>query len=114
MELADVDAIIARCFGTNDLKVVHDPVQAGDVPREFLECALAAAVLVAHADGELSDDELTLLEHVFASEISDWQAYSTPLRDDALPRDRDGAGAERARARPHALEPAVRGDAVGR
>ena len=77
-ELADVDAIIARCFGTNDLKVVHDPVQAGDVPREFLECALAASVLVAHADGELSDDELTLLEHVFASEISDWQAYLDP------------------------------------
>jgi hypothetical protein len=77
-DIADVDAVIARCFGTDDARIVHDPVQGGDVPREFLECALAAAVLVARADGELSDDELLLIEHVFASEISDWQTYLDP------------------------------------
>ena len=76
-ELAEVDEIIARCFGASD-KVIHDPVQAGDVPREFLECALAAAVMVAMADGSLSSDELLLIEQVFASEISDWQTYLEP------------------------------------
>lgn len=76
-ELADVDAIIARCFGATG-KAHQDPVQTGDVPREFVECALAASVIVAHADGDLSDDELALIEQVFASEISDWQAYLEP------------------------------------
>jgi AAA domain/Protein of unknown function (DUF4011) len=73
-ELAEVDAMIARCFGASS-EVIHDVVQAGEVPRELLECALAAAVMVAHADGELSEEELLLLEHAFASEISDWQSY---------------------------------------
>ena len=76
-ELAEVDAIIARCFGA-DGTIVHDPVQAGDVPREFLECALAAAVIVGHADGELTEDERSLIERVFASEIADWQEYLDP------------------------------------
>ena len=73
-ELAEVDAIIARCCG-GSARVVEDPIQAGEVPREFLECALAASVIVALADGELSEDELVLIEQAFASEISDWQEY---------------------------------------
>ena len=73
-ELAEVDAIIARCF-SGSAQHVQDPVQPGEVPREFLECALSASVIVAHADGVLSDDELVLIERVFASEISDWQTY---------------------------------------
>ena len=76
-ELADVDAVIARCLGAGVI-AVHDAVQAGEVPREFLECALAAAVLVAQADGELSEDELVLIERMFESEIADWQAYLEP------------------------------------
>lgn len=73
-ELAEVDDFIARVFGA-DRRAVHDPVRDGEVPREFLECALSAAVLVAYADGELTEEEATLLERVFASELPDWQAY---------------------------------------
>ena len=76
-ELVEVDDFIARFFGAAR-RPVHDPVQTGSVPREFLECALAAAVLVAHADGELTEDEGNLIERVFASEIADWQAYLDP------------------------------------
>jgi AAA domain/Protein of unknown function (DUF4011) len=76
-ELTEVDEVIARCFGASDGEL-HDPVQSGDVPREFLECALAAAVMVAHADGEISEHELVLIEQIFASEIADWQAYLDP------------------------------------
>lgn len=82
-ELADVDAIIGRCLGAGTARL-HDPVQTADVPRELLECALAAAVLIAHADGELSADEALLIERFFASEIADWQSYLEP----ATARDR--------------------------
>ncbi|HVV88664.1 MAG TPA: DUF4011 domain-containing protein, partial [Kofleriaceae bacterium] len=76
-EVADVDAVIARCLGTSGRRI-HDPVQAADVPRELLECGLAAAVLVAQADSSVTEDEAILLERVFASEIPDWQSYLEP------------------------------------
>lgn len=82
-ELADVDAIIARCFGPEDgdaaigenAELGLDYSQLGEPPHELHECALAAAVMVAFADGELSDQEREAIESQFAMRVPDWQTY---------------------------------------
>ena len=76
-ELGEVDEIIGRCLGASD-QPIHDPVQTGHVPRELLECALAAAVLIASCDGDITEDEQLLLERTFATSIADWQTYLDP------------------------------------
>ena len=73
-ELADVDAIIGRYFDREEA-IPLDHSQLGDAPRELAECALAAAVIVAHADGVMTDDEQEVIEKWFSSTIPDWQEY---------------------------------------
>lgn len=77
-ELADVDAVIARCFGSQPIEessLSLDYSQLGEPPRELHECALAASVLVAYADGRLADEEREAIEHNFAAHVPDWQSY---------------------------------------
>lgn len=77
-ELADVDAVIARCFGDQAEEARSlslDYSQLGEPPRELHECALAASVLVAYADGQLADEEREAIEHNFAAHVPDWQSY---------------------------------------
>ncbi|MBP9202687.1 MAG: DUF4011 domain-containing protein [Kofleriaceae bacterium] len=73
-DLADVDDFIARYFSCHPA-VVLDQRQLGEVPGELAECALAAAVIVGHADGALSDDERDVIERWFANVIPDWRTY---------------------------------------
>jgi tellurite resistance protein/RecA/RadA recombinase len=92
-ELAEVDATIARCFGPVDAdpagELGLDYSQLGEPPRELHECALAAAVIVAFADGELADEEREAIERQFAMLVPDWQTYlELPL---ALERFRETA-----------------------
>lgn len=76
-DLAEVDAIIARCFQDEVLRdeVLLDYNQTGEPPQELHECALAAAVLVACVDGELADEEREAIEKQFATLVPDWQSY---------------------------------------
>jgi tellurite resistance protein/RecA/RadA recombinase len=77
-ELSEVDAAIARCFGDDALasgELCLDYSQLGEPPRELHECALAAAVIVAYADGEVSDHEREAIERQFAMLVPDWQSY---------------------------------------
>lgn len=77
-ELAEVDEVIARCFGgTPDAhtSIALDYSLLGEPPRELQECALAAAVLVAFADGHLADEEREAIERNFSHYVADWQAY---------------------------------------
>lgn len=73
-DLAEVDAFIAQYFGQHTA-IVLDQRQVGEAPRELAECALAAAVIVGHADGELSEEELDVIERWFANSIPDWRSY---------------------------------------
>ena len=76
-DLAEVDAIIARCFQDDVIRaeVLLDYNQTGEPPQELHECALAAAVLVACVDGELADEEREAIEKQFATLVTDWQSY---------------------------------------
>ncbi|MDX2088369.1 MAG: AAA domain-containing protein [Kofleriaceae bacterium] len=76
-ELADVDAVIARCFKDDAVgaAVTLDYSRLGEPPQELHECALACAVIVAFADGELADEEREAIERQFATLVPDWQTY---------------------------------------
>lgn len=76
--LDEVDALIER--------VLHRPGLDGAFqyleppPVELHELALAAAVLVAMADDNLSDEEAEVLERTFASLVPDWRNLLDPAR----------------------------------
>jgi tellurite resistance protein len=75
-ELAEVDATLSRCFeveGPNGPEL--DYSRTGEPSPELFECALAASVIVALADGEAAEDELAAIERIFASLIPDWRTY---------------------------------------
>lgn len=77
-DLADVDAIIARCFGADvpgRASIAIDYSRAGEPPHELHECALAAAVIVAHADGDMGEEEASAIEKIFAPLVADWRSY---------------------------------------
>ena len=68
--LADVDAQIAKVLGASRLAGVFD---MRDEPPEFLlECALACAVLVANADGEVAPEEVDAIEDMFSRSVPGW------------------------------------------
>lgn len=69
--LAEVDAILERFFARKDLDLEFDVLDAP--PPELHECALAGAVLVALADGEVVEDETLALERIFANVIPDFR-----------------------------------------
>jgi hypothetical protein len=78
-ELAEVDGILARFFGDAEAPASSDLVldysRLGEPPRELHECALAAAVIVAHADEEVREDEVSAIERIFAPLVPDWRQY---------------------------------------
>ncbi len=80
--LAEVDALIERALGTGRVELGYD---AREEPPAFLaECALAGAVLVAHADGEVAPEELDAIEDAFATRVPGWSELLDP--DVALER----------------------------
>ena len=89
--LAEVDGLVEQALGSSRVELGYD---VRDEPPAFLaEIALAAAVLVAHADGELAPEELEAIEDAFSERVPGWSALLDP--DAAL-------------ARVHELAPLVR------
>lgn len=70
--LADVDALLMRILGRPELEI-GIATMLEDPPVEVHECALAACVLVAAADGELHDLEMQAIERVFAPLVPNWR-----------------------------------------
>src|SRR5690606_19866826 len=62
--LAEVDATLDAILALPELDLSYAPLE--DPPPELHECALAASVLIATADEELSDVEVETLERTFA------------------------------------------------
>ncbi|MCA9615665.1 MAG: TerB family tellurite resistance protein, partial [Myxococcales bacterium] len=61
-----------------------EPPSFDERPQELVECALAAAVLVAWADGDLADEEADLIQRELGASVPRWQE----LLDQAVARDR--------------------------
>lgn len=71
-KLDEIDALLAKVLLQRDLDAYH---VFDEAPRDLHECALACAVFVAAADGEISEIESAAIERVFAPLISDWRWY---------------------------------------
>jgi len=74
--LAEVDQEIARILRRPFEREVVDIYEP--IPQEVHQCALAAAVLVAAADGAISDPEIEVIERAFDGLVSEWRAYLDP------------------------------------
>jgi len=74
--IEDVDALIAAALGSvtpsPDLDLRAEP------PSFLSECALAAAVLVASADGEIAAEELDAIEDAFSRAVPGWSEVLDP------------------------------------
>ncbi|CAB1368767.1 AAA domain-containing protein [Denitratisoma oestradiolicum] len=77
--LAEVDALLLRVLGHPQLEI-GIPTMLEDPPVEVHECALAACVLVAAADGEFHDLEMQAIERVFAPLVPQWRDSLDPER----------------------------------
>lgn len=77
--LAEVDALLLRVLGHPELEI-GIPTMLEDPPVEVHECALAACVLVAAADGEFHDLEMQAIERVFAPLVPHWRDSLDPER----------------------------------
>ncbi len=71
--LAEIDAVLAKILLRDDVDADYHFLE--DRPRELHECALACAVFVATADGEISELEAEAIEKVFAQLVKDWRWY---------------------------------------
>ncbi|MBL4688737.1 MAG: DUF4011 domain-containing protein, partial [Nannocystaceae bacterium] len=71
--LAEIDARIQAMLGTASIDAVLELTQ--EPPAFLLECALACAVLVAQADGEVAQEELNAIEDAFASTVPGWSEF---------------------------------------
>ena len=75
--LAEVDAAIAAKLETAEGPLrVED--ERGELPAFVFECALACAVLVAGADGEVSPEELGAIEDAFGAQVAQWSLFLEP------------------------------------
>lgn len=82
-KIADVDELLMRILGNS--KISLGSATVFEEPQiELQECALAACVLVAFADGELHESEVQAIENAFASLVPDWRTFLDP--EDALTR----------------------------
>ncbi len=68
--LAEVDAQLEAVLGTGNVGSVFEMLD--EPPAFLLECALACAVLVAQADGEVAPEELNAIEDAFATTVPGW------------------------------------------
>lgn len=71
--LAEIDSLLAKILLREDVDADYHFLD--DRPRELHECALACAVFVAAADGEISEIESAAIEKVFAPVVPDWRWY---------------------------------------
>ena len=78
-KLADVDDLLLRVLGRPELEL-GIATALEEPPVEVHECALAACVLVATADGEFHDLEMQAIERVFAPLVSNWRDGLDPER----------------------------------
>lgn len=76
--LDEVDALIERILRRPGLDGAFQYLEPP--PAELHELALAAAVLVAMADDNLSDEEAEVLERTFASLVPDWRRLLDPAQ----------------------------------
>ncbi len=74
--LAEVDELLWK-FIADDEDQRFEPGyhMLDEPPRELHECALAATVIVAFADGELAEEEKEAIERMFAALVGDWESY---------------------------------------
>ncbi|HYN79396.1 MAG TPA: DUF4011 domain-containing protein, partial [Lamprocystis sp. (in: g-proteobacteria)] len=75
--LAEVDGQLLRILGCPEVELGTADV-LDEPPPEVHECALAACVLIAAADGNLHDAELAAIERVFAPLVADWRSLLDP------------------------------------
>lgn len=88
--LEDIDGLLWQLFSDEEEQAVEPGYHMLDEPpRELHECALAASVIVAHADGVLADEEVEAIERIFAPLVGDWQTYLD--REVAMIRFRESA-----------------------
>jgi RecA/RadA recombinase len=75
--LTDVDALLMRFFGEEEEAARVEPGYhlQDEPPRELHECALAAAVIVAFADGDFAEEEAEAIERIFAPLVGNWADY---------------------------------------
>lgn len=74
--IADVDALIESVLRQPDLDGSFHYLEAP--PPELHEVALSAAVLVAAADGQMSDEEAETIEKTFSSLVPEWRRFLEP------------------------------------
>ncbi|MCC7412304.1 MAG: DUF4011 domain-containing protein [Gammaproteobacteria bacterium] len=74
--IADVEALIERVLRRPGLDGSFQYLEPP--PPELHELALAAAVLVAAADGTFGDEEAEIIEKTFASLVPDWRRLLDP------------------------------------
>ncbi|MGH1341731.1 MAG: AAA domain-containing protein [Nannocystales bacterium] len=72
---AEISAKLSAVSGGGSLRIEDE---RAELPAFVFECALACGVLVAGADGEVSDEELAALEDAFGSHVADWSASLEP------------------------------------
>ncbi|MEM7158083.1 MAG: AAA domain-containing protein [Myxococcota bacterium] len=74
--LAEVDAKIEAALTGGGVSLEYD---VRDEPPAFLaECALAGAVLIAHADGVVAPEELDAIEDAFSDRVPGWSELLDP------------------------------------
>jgi hypothetical protein len=74
--LADVDQELARILRRPFDHAVVDIYAS--IPPEVHQCALAAAVLVAAADGAIGEPEMEVIERAFDGLVATWRDYLDP------------------------------------
>ncbi|MEM6296018.1 MAG: DUF4011 domain-containing protein, partial [Myxococcota bacterium] len=74
--LAEIDAEIAAVLHGPGLLRIED--DRAELPPFVYECALACAVLVGGADGDLSPQELAAIEDAFSPHVPSWSEFLEP------------------------------------
>ena len=74
--IAQVEETILKALERSVVPSGFFTEEAGsDLPQEVLLCALAACVIVAFADGEITEEEEDAIEGTFAGKVSAWRDY---------------------------------------
>lgn len=73
--LEEVNQLLERLLVSDTDAHFVGMTQAAEPPRELHEFALASSVLIAQADGEISEPERATLDRTFSSLVHDWHTY---------------------------------------
>jgi hypothetical protein len=73
--LSEVDEHLWQLLGSSQLQAGSSYHMLDEPPRELQECALAACVIVGHADGHLGDEEIRVIESTFAHLVGEWREF---------------------------------------